>query len=157
MLKTNKPKTKRPRRRPHNLTSQDRPTQQVTQVAAFRSAPLPLPSELQAYEAILPGAADRIFIMVESQSSHRQGLEKRALSIEDRNSLLGIIAGWFIGVLGLLVAGFCIYTGHDVAGGTIGGVSLASLVGTFIYGTRERRIEREQKYLVEQNHRKGHQ
>lgn len=118
---------------------------------ALRSAPLPLPSELEAYEAILPGAAERIFAMAENQSKHRQGMEMKALSIEGRNSLLGIIAGWFIGVLGLSIAGFSIYSGHDTAGSVIGGISLASLVGTFIYGTRERRIEREQKYLISQD------
>jgi uncharacterized membrane protein len=109
---------------------------------------------LEAYEAILPGAAERIFAMAENQSSHRQGLEVKALSFEGRNSLLGILAGWFLGTIGLLIAGFCIYTGHDAAGGAIGGVSLGSLVGTFIYGTRERRIEREQKYLIGQNQSK---
>ncbi len=115
---------------------------------AVRSAPLPLPSELAAYEDILPGAAERIFAMAESQSNHRQGLEVKALSFEGRNSLLGIVAGWFLGTLGLLIGGFCIYTAHDVAGAAISGVSLVSLVGTFIYGTRERRLEREQKNLA---------
>jgi uncharacterized membrane protein len=110
---------------------------------------------LEAYEAILPGAAELIFVMAESQSHHRQGLEVKALSFQGRNSLPGIVAGWFLGTLGLLVAGFCIYTGHDAAGGAIGGVSLCSLVGTFIYGTHERRIEREQKYLAGHNQRKN--
>lgn len=121
---------------------------------AVRSAPLPLPAELEAYEAILPGAAERIFAMAESQSNHRQKLEVKALSYEGRNSLLGIIAGWFLGTIGLLIAGYCISTGHDAAGGAIGGVSLGSLVGTFIYGTRERRIEREQKYLAQTQSKK---
>jgi len=106
---------------------------------------------LEAYETILPGAAERILAMAENQSNHRQKMEAKALSFEGRNSLLGILAGWFIGVFGLSVAGFCIYTGHDTAGGVIGGVSLASLVGTFIYGTRERRLERDQKYLIGKN------
>lgn len=138
-----------------SLPSPKNPSHSIarTQVA-LRSAPLPHPSELEAYEAILPGAAERIFLMFESQSNHRRQLEITALSIEGRNSLLGIIAGWFIGFFGLLVAGFCVYTGHDTAGGVIGGVSLASLVGTFIYGTRERRLEREQKYLFGQNQRR---
>jgi hypothetical protein len=92
--------------------------------------------------------------MAESQSNHRQKLEVKALSYEGRNSLLGIIAGWFLGTIGLLIAGYCISTGHDAAGGAIGGVSLGSLVGTFIYGTRERRIEREQKYLAQTQSKK---
>lgn len=113
-----------------------------------RSAPLPHPSELEGYEHILPGAAERIFAMAESQSSHRQELEVKAFSTENRNSLLGILAAWSIGIFGLSVAGYCVYSGHDVAGGALGGTTLVSLVSTFIYGTHQRKIEREQKYQI---------
>lgn len=125
------------------------PPANLAQVAiSSRSAPLPHPSELEGYERVLPGAAERILALTESQSNHRQVLEKKALSIESTNSLLGIISGLVIGVAGLSIAGFCIYTGHDTAGATLGGTTLGSLVWTFIYGTRQRRIEREQKYLA---------
>ncbi|MGO8761567.1 MAG: DUF2335 domain-containing protein [Desulfobaccales bacterium] len=118
-----------------------------------RSAPLPPPSELEEYERVLAGSAERIFTMAESQSNHRQGLENKALSIEGRNSILGIISALIIGVVGLSIAGFCVYTGHDTAGAALGGTTLVSLVGTFIYGTRQRRIEREQKYLASTKNR----
>jgi uncharacterized membrane protein len=152
MAKDKKPRTKDPAENSSaSLPSPNSPSSQITRSqVAVRSAPLPHPAELEAYEAVLPGAAERIFIMAESQSKHRQNLELQALSLEGRNSLLGILAAWFIGVFGLSVAGFCIYTGHDLAGGVIGGASLASLVSTFIYGTRQRRLEREQKYLIGQ-------
>ena len=150
MSKIRKPNPKNPGIVPTpSLPSPNTPSGQFAQVAV-RSAPLPHPSDLEEYERVFPGAAERIFAMAESQSSHRQRLEGKALSIEGRNSLLGIIAAWFIGTLGLLVAAFCVYTGHDTAGELIGGVSLGSLVGTFIYGTRQRRIEREQKYQLSQ-------
>jgi uncharacterized membrane protein len=102
----------------------------------------------------LPGAAERIFALVENQSNHRQGLENKALSLESRNSLFGLITGGFIGIIGLCIAGFCVYTGHDNAGMALGGGTLVALVGPFVYGTRQRRIEREQKYLIGQNQAK---
>jgi hypothetical protein len=37
----------------------------------------------------------------------------------------------------------------------LGGGTLVALIGPFIYGTRERRIEREQKYLIGQSPRKN--
>lgn len=151
MPRTKKPKTKKPRIFIPSLSKRNLPSGQVTQVSVTRSAPLPPPSELGGYESILPGAAERIFALVENQSNHRQGLENKALSIEGRNSLLGIITGGFIGIVGLCVAGFCVYAGHDKAGMALGGGTLVSLVGPFIYGTRQRRIEREQKYLMDQN------
>lgn len=86
--------------------------------------------------------------MAENQSTHRQNLENRALGIESRNSLLGILCGGIIGVLGIIVAGICIYSGKEMGGAAIGGGTLGSLVGSFIYGTKQRRIEREQKYQL---------
>jgi uncharacterized membrane protein len=154
MPKTRRPKTKKPRILTPSLSKRNLPASQVTQVSVSRSAPLPPPSELEGYEAILPGAAERIFSLVENQSNHRQGLENKALCLESRNSLFGLITGGFIGIIGLCIAGFCVYTGHDKAGMALGGGTLVSLVGPFIYGTRQRRIEREQKYLLGQNQAK---
>ena len=39
------------------------------------SGPLPKAEDLAKYEALLPGAADRIFVMAEKQLSHRHDLE----------------------------------------------------------------------------------
>ncbi|MDO9532998.1 MAG: DUF2335 domain-containing protein [Deltaproteobacteria bacterium] len=147
--------------KPHKPKNRDLPSknpsplQEVRQVAFSRSAPFPHPSELEKYEQILPGSAERIFSLVENQSNHRQGLENKALSMESRNSLLGVLVGGFIGIVGISIAGFCVYTGHDQAGMALGGGTLVALVGPFIYGTRERRIEREQKYLIGQSPRKN--
>lgn len=127
---------------------------QLRQVSLSRSGPLPSPSEIERYEAILPGAAERILAMAENQSNHRQKLETKAISTEGRNSFLGIIAGLAIGVVGLSIAGFCIYSSHDTAGAALGGTTLVSLVGTFVYGTRQRRLEREQKYLASTQNRR---
>lgn len=131
-----------------------RPPTKIQQISLSRSAPLPHPSELERYETILPGAADRIIAMAENQSIHRQNLENKAISIESRNSFLGVATGFLIGAIGLSIAGFCIYSGHDWAGVALGGTTLVSLVGTFVYGTRQRRIEREQKYLASTKNRR---
>lgn len=147
--KLNKASSSQPPALPHHQTGALHQNVQL----ALRSGPLPPPADLKAYETILPGAAERILSMAEKQSAHRQGLESRAIYVEGRNSLLGIMAGWFLGTLGLLVGGFSIYAGHDVAGATIGGISLASLVGTFIYGTKERRLERQFKnHVIQSRH-----
>ena len=149
MPRTRKPKSKKPRIFTPPLPKRNFPSAQFSQLSVSRSAPLPHPSELAGYESILPGAAERILALVENQSTHRQGLENSALSIEGRNSLFGLITGGFIGILGLCIADFCIYSGHDTAGMAMGGGTLVALVGPFIYGTRQRRIEREQKYLIQ--------
>jgi len=86
--------------------------------------------------------------MAESQADHRQNLETKYLAAESRNSLLGIICGLVLGLVGLSASGICIYAGNGWPGAALGGVTLASLVGTFVYGTNQRRIEREHKFQI---------
>jgi hypothetical protein len=43
---------------------------------------------------VLPGAADRILKMAENQATHRQGLERRALSGDLYKSMMGTVLGY---------------------------------------------------------------
>jgi uncharacterized membrane protein len=115
------------------------------------TGPLPHPEILSNYDQILPGAAERILAMAESQSAHRQNLEVKYLAAESRNSLLGIICALFLGLLGLSASGICIYAGHGWPAAALRGATIGSLVGSFIYGTRQRRIEREHKFQLSQS------
>lgn len=147
-----KPREKRVSRRnkpSSNLPTSKQPSPtQIRAQMAFHSGPLPPPEILENYDQVLPGAAERILTMAENQSAHRQQLEARYLTAEARNSLLGIIFGLLLGITGLSVSGICIYAGQGWPGAALGGATLVSLVGTFIYGTRQRRIEREQKFQL---------
>jgi len=134
---------------PSNLSNPNQPsTTHMRAQMAFHSGPIPAPEILESYDQVLPGAAERILAMAENQSGHRQGLEVKYLAAEARNSLLGIIFALFLGITGLSVSGLCIYVGQGWPGAALGGATLVSLVGTFIYGTRQRRIEREQKFQL---------
>ena len=63
---------------------QPRPAAEVqpslTITRSERSGPLPPATELQAYENVLPGAADRIIAMAEGFAAHVQSLEAEAMS-----------------------------------------------------------------------------
>ena len=50
----------------------------IMQAEAY-SGPIPPASELEKYEKIQQGAADRIIRMAEKQSSHRQAMETKML------------------------------------------------------------------------------
>lgn len=116
-----------------------------TAAMEFRSGPLPPATELARYDEILPGAAERIISMAERQAAHRQELERFAVHAEDRRSWAGLVVG---GVLALaFLTGSVVLGLNDQAwlGGVLGGTTLISIVGTFVYGTRSRRSEREQK------------
>lgn len=100
------------------------------------SGPIPPPEDLDKYEKVLPGAAERIMAMAEEQGRHRRRLENKVIGMESRNSLLGIIIGGIIGA-GAVGGGICgMLKGHPLSGAGISTGALASLVGVFIYGTR---------------------
>lgn len=62
------------------------------------SGPIPPPSIIEGYERVLPGSADRIITMAEKQSEHRQKMEEKMISAESRDSLLGVIFAFLLGV-----------------------------------------------------------
>jgi uncharacterized membrane protein len=116
-------------------------TQLVRQevAATYHRGPLPDPVDFSEYEKICPGAADRIIKMAENQSAHRQKIEQSIVSIQNRNSLIGIIFAFIIGMT-VISGGIYIVingqtTGKVIAGTLFSGAGLAGLVGAFIYGT----------------------
>ena len=76
-------------------------------------------------------------------------MEQKALKSESRRQGWGLTAGFVIAVLALAASTFCVYTGHDAAGASIFGASLASIVIAFIRGTASRRQERETKMKMQ--------
>ncbi len=102
---------------------------------------LPPPSSLQGYEAVLPGAAERILALAERQLRHRQDFDSGRLRISariataaHRERMWGIVLGFVLsaGALG----------GAIVAGGWIGAMlgagGLAGLAGAFLIHLRHR-------------------
>ena len=109
------------------------------------SGPLPPPEILEKYEQILPGAAERILSMAETQSKHRISLEGRVIDADITNSKRGLIFGFIIGLVGIGGGIYSIYLGHVISGSLLTGGALASLVGTFVYGSHKKRTEIESK------------
>ncbi len=113
----------------------------------FSAGPIPTPEVLGRYETILPGLADRIMKQAESQTAHRIDIEKRVIKSDIRNSLLGIIFAFIIGLVGIVGGLYLTSLGMAATGLTVSGVSLVSLVSAFIYGTNSRRKERQKKMV----------
>ena len=100
------------------------------------SGPLPDPHTLANYDTTVPGAAERIITMAENQTAHRLETEKKLVDANIRDSLLGIIFAFLLGIStvigGVLVA---LYS-HAGAGTLLSGIGITGLAGIFIYGTR---------------------
>ncbi len=111
------------------------------------SGPLPPPEFLGGYNEILPGAADRIIKMAEAQSSHRQDLEFYALKSDSRRSDRGLYAALIVALAGFALTAYVASLGQNWLAGFVGIGTLASIVGTFVYGTESKKQERQDKFL----------
>ena len=104
------------------------------------SGPIPPPNIINEYEKILPGAADRILSMAEKQSHHRQQMEKIMIQAESRDSLLGIISGFILGI-GCIVAAIVMAIAYPssagvISGAVLGGAGVTSIAVTAIKSTK---------------------
>lgn len=73
-------------------------------LASSFSGPLPPPNILMGYEKTCPGAADRIIKMAETQTKHRQKLEKSVVGSNIDNEKVGMWMA-FILTVGLMCSG----------------------------------------------------
>ena len=109
------------------------------------SGPLPHPDILARFDTVVPGSAERIIKMAENQSAHRIEIEKKVINSDIENSKRGQIFGFIVAILGLVSSFVLVVKGYQVVGTILGGTTLISLVGVFVYGTESRKNEREEK------------
>jgi uncharacterized membrane protein len=117
---------------------------QKAEMHAF-AGPLPPPEVLERYNQVLPGAAERIIVMAESQHDHRQHLESTVISEGVKAQRLGTILGFVVAMTTILGGIFLMYTGKESTGLASVITALAGLVGVFIYGKHEEQKDRKKK------------
>jgi uncharacterized membrane protein len=105
--------------------------------------PLPPPDLLKQYDEVVPGAAERIISMAENQAQHRQELEASVIRTDNLKSILGMVFGFVIALVGFGGGLYAAFAGQPFWGGAVSIGTLTSVVIAFIYGTRVR--ERELK------------
>lgn len=111
----------------------------IRQVVTARfSGPLPPPDVFGGYDKVLPGAAERILKMAEDEAQHRRSQEAKMVDSECRDASLGLNHGRTIALVALLVSGAVAIWGNAWVGGALGVSSIASLVGVFVYGSRQK-------------------
>jgi len=99
------------------------------------SGPLPHPRHLQAYNEILPGAADRIIAMAEKEQAHRHSWEDKSLKFDFSYSVLGIALGFLVALALLLLAYMSSQAGHQTVALAFLAASSVGMAASFIKGT----------------------
>ena len=105
----------------------------VHQSASFEG-PMPPPAILEGYERLVPGAAERILAMAESDTKHQHAIEFAALNAAEGEVKRGQIFAFVIGLAALLASMFALYMGSPAVAGIIGGTTVVGLVSVFIVG-----------------------
>lgn len=131
---TNKSQNKPPTK--PSAPAQRQQGQAGPQVKAEFSNPLPPADELEKYERVSPGAAERIIAMAETQNSHRHELEKSLVDNEHKQASRGQNCAVVLGALAIVSGAIAGILGAQLAGSVIGGLVVAGLVYAFIRGRR---------------------
>jgi uncharacterized membrane protein len=105
--------------------------------------PLPPPDILSKYEQLMPGIADRLMVLTETEASHRRHLENKSLDAqieafnkESSEIRLGQVLAFVIGTITIISGAYTSVHGAEIAGSLIGTGGVIGLVTAFIYGRR---------------------
>ena len=109
------------------------------------TGPLPPPEALERYNQILPGVAERIVVMAESQHAHRLGLEKHVIHSNVAAQKLGTVLGFIVAMTVVIGGTWLVHEGKSGQGLAAILASLVSLVGVFVYSKREQQKDLAQK------------
>lgn len=99
--------------------------------------PLPHPDILKQYNECYPQAAKIIIDKFSEQVDHRIDIEKTVIKSNTRNSTLGVVFGFILGLVGILSGTYLIMNDKDLTGIGFYVVSVGSLVATFIYKNKK--------------------
>ena len=116
----------------------------------YWEGPSPSPETLKQYNDVLPGSAERIARMAESQAERRIRIENDRIQIEktvvigdSRRGYLGIVSAFILSLLIISLGAYSVIWGDAWVGVAVIGINIAGLAGVFVYGTNSRRRERE--------------
>jgi uncharacterized membrane protein len=93
---------------------------------------LPSAETIEAYEHVLPGAADRILAMLEHQSEHRMTMERTVVQAAARSERLGQLLGLGLVLVVFLTATRLITSHHEIPGTLLAVADLGLLVAVFL-------------------------
>jgi len=114
------------------------------------SGPLPPPGVLAEFEKVLPGSAERIFVMAEKQLEHRMSLEKTVIEGGSKRADKGIYAAVLIEGMFLATSCYLAHLGLTTDALKVVGGSAVGLLSAFGFGTLSRRSERIKKKKIQE-------
>jgi uncharacterized membrane protein len=118
---------------------------QITATAASFSGPLPPPEILVKYNDAIPGGAERILVMAEKQSQHRQNIEKAVIEANCKAQRIGPIFGFIVCMTAILGGIYLIRLGKSTEGLVAIISAVGSLATVFVFGKHKQKKELDDK------------
>lgn len=119
----------------HHAPTVARPaSEQVRLVQYERSGPLPEAAELDRYNQVHPGLADRIVRMAEGEAIHRRNVEGFSIRLEGLARILGILGAILCVGMVCAAGAYAIKQGAPTAAAAIITATVVSLVVAFLKG-----------------------
>lgn len=127
-----------------SIAAQQSQARVVVQQQTFHQGPLPPPDVLERYEALNPGFANRLLIMVENEQQHRQKIEAdtnqtniKLAQADRRQQRAGQIMAFLLGLVLISSSVFLGFYGHDVVASILGGSTLLGAIGLFLNNRKQ--------------------
>lgn len=98
------------------------------------SGPIPRPDHFKEYDDALPGAAERILAMAESEMAHNQAMEARVFDAEIADRKLGMHYGFATVIVIVVLAFISGIAGNNTLAGILIGAGVIAGAGVFIKG-----------------------
>ncbi|UHD44897.1 DUF2335 domain-containing protein [Aureimonas altamirensis] len=105
----------------------------ITTQEKYWAGPLPSPETLADFRELVPDAPERIFKQWEEEADHRRAYENRALDGLIKRDRRGQISAIVFAISALALSAWALYLGHPWISGIVGGGTIASVVGAFLY------------------------
>lgn len=106
------------------------------QTISMFASPMVPAAELQSYEAVLPGLAERVVVMIEKEQSLRHDTVRFQTRVQGWLTRVGQIFGFLLAAGILFIAGKLLLDGKDVSGFSALIGALATLIIPFVLGRK---------------------
>lgn len=102
----------------------------------MHAGPLPPPEYLRDYNDIIPGAAERIMAMAETEQKHTHQMDKTTAKYSFIQFILGQIFAFTIGIFAIAAAAYCLLKGHGWPAAIFGIGGIATIIRPFLSRAR---------------------
>jgi len=127
-----------------NHTRVDHDGKSLSLVHTSSDSPILPAEQIKTLHSLDPKYVDWILLQTEKEAEHRRKQESRINKFVFAERVGGLLCAAAIALSGLVIGGYAIISGHDVAGTTICSGFLVALVGLFLRGKRMSRKQDEQ-------------